>query len=226
MIIFVDYEHPDGYKDGKGAAMQAARTWITYRLEDLSGMPCMLVRWNRITPELLAKLDAKAIFISGNGSSPETYDEADLAPIYGIIRDSGLPIFGFCGGLQCISLALGAELAPIDVSDEPTESDVLTQWPNGNWAEFGYHPVELLGDHRLLEGLGELPVFYHAHGLHVPRPPEGFSIFARTDLTPVQIAIDDERRMIGTQFHPEYWTGEHPLGERLIANFMRWVGVL
>ena len=38
--------------------------------------------------------------------------------------------------------------------------------------------------------------------------------------------IDDERHMVGTQFHPEYWTDEHPMGEQLIANFMRWVGLI
>lgn len=223
MIIFVDYEHPDGYKDGKGAAMQAARTWISYRLEDLSGEQCLLVRWNKITRELLTRVDAKAIFISGNGSSPDLYQPADLAPLYDIIKNSGLPVFGFCGGLQCLSLAFGSGLEPIDVPEAPQDDLTLTQWPNGQWAEFGYHPIELLGDHQLFEGLGNAPVFYHAHGLHVPSPPEGFEVLARTSITPVQIAIDDDRKMIGTQFHPEYWTAEHPLGERLISNFVSWI---
>ena len=49
MIIFVDYEHADRYKDGGGSNIQAARTWISYRLEDMAHMPCLLVRWDRIT---------------------------------------------------------------------------------------------------------------------------------------------------------------------------------
>jgi len=225
MIIFVDYEHADRYKDGGGSNIQAARTWISYRLEDLSGMPCLLVRWNKITPQLLAKVDAKAIFISGNGSDPALYSPDDLEPLYDIIRNSGLPVFGFCGGLQCMALALGSELALIDVPDNAQETDTLKKWPNGYWGEVGYFPIELTGGHELLKGLGDTPVFRHAHGLHVPNPPAGFQVVARTDITPVQIAISDERRMIGTQFHPEYWTDEHPAGQTLIANFLRWANI-
>ena len=189
-------------------------------------MPCLLVRWNRITPELITEVGAKAIFISGNGSSPDLYDDADLAPLYGIIQNSGLPVFGFCGGLQCMSLALGAKLELLDIPADAEETDTLKKWPNGYWGEVGYNPIELLGDHPLLEGLGNAPVFRHAHGLHIPVPPAGFEVLARTEVTPVQLAVDDERRMVGTQFHPEYWTDEHPAGETLIANFMRWAGVI
>jgi gamma-glutamyl-gamma-aminobutyrate hydrolase PuuD len=31
--------------------------------------------------------------------------------------------------------------------------------------------------------------------------------------------------MVGTQFHPEYWTDEHPAGRTLIANFLTWAGL-
>jgi len=226
MIVFVDYEHANRYKDGGGSNIQAARTWISYRLEDLADMPCLLVRWDRITAELLDKVEAKAIFISGNGSDPALYDPADLKPLFDIIRTSGLPVFGFCGGLQCMALALGAELELLDVPDDAEESDRLKKWPNGYWGEVGYFEIELLDEHPLLDGLGQAPIFRHAHGLHVPNLPAGFKALARTDVTPVQIAVDDERRMIGTQFHPEYWTDEHPAGQRLIENFLRWAQVI
>ena len=226
MIIFVDYEHADRYKDGGGSNIQAARTWISYRLEDLSGMPSLLVRWDRISLELLAKIDAQAIFISGNGSDPSLYDADALTPLYEIIRDSGLPIFGFCGGLQCLALALGGELRLLDIAPDAEESDTLKKWPNGHFGEAGYHPIELLGEHELLVGLGDAPVFRHAHGLHVPEPPSGFQVLARTEITPVQIMVNDETRIIGTQFHPEYWTDEHPAGKTLIENFMRWSSLI
>lgn len=226
MIVFVDFEHADRYKDGGGSNIQAARTWISYRLEDLSGMPCLLVRWDRITHDLLTRLDVKAIFISGNGSDPSLYEPADLEPLYDIIRNSGLPIFGFCGGFQCFSQALGAELKLLDIDPDAEETDILKKWPNGYFGEVGYNPIEMLGDHPLLDGLGPNPVFRHAHGLHVPEAPAGFQVLARTVVTPVQLAINDERRMIGTQFHPEYWTDEHPAGRTLITNFMQWADLI
>jgi len=226
MLVFIDYEHADRYRDGNGTNIQAARTWISYRLEDMSGLPCLLVRWNRITPQLLATIDAKAIFISGNGSDPSLYEAEELAPLYDIIRTSGLPIFGFCGGFQCLALALGSELKLLDIDPDAEETDMLKKWPNGYFGEVGYHPIEMLGDHTLFDRLGDAPVFRHAHGLHIPKPPATFQVLARTEITPVQVAVSDELRMIGTQFHPEYWTDEHPAGQTLIHNFMRWANIV
>ena len=48
---------------------------------------------------------------------------------------------------------------------------------------------------------------------------------ASTRATPVQLAVHEERRIVGAQFHPEYWNDEHPDGRTLIANFLRWAGI-
>jgi GMP synthase (glutamine-hydrolysing) len=114
----------------------------------------------------------------------------------------------------------------LDIDPDAEETDILKKWPNGYFGEVGYNPIEMLGDHPLLHGLGPNPVFRHAHGLHVPEAPAGFQVLARTAVTPVQLAINDERRMIGTQFHPEYWTDEHPAGRTLITNFMQWADLI
>ena len=65
----------------------------------------------------------------------------------------------------------------------------------------------------------------HAHGFHVPELPDGFVNLASTPSTPIQLAVHEGRRIVGTQFHPEYWTDEHPAGRALIGNFLRWSGV-
>lgn len=232
MIVFVDYEHADRYEAGDNLELQAARTWLTYRLEDLAGMPCMLLRWNRISDSLLDRLDARAIFISGNSAAPEAYDPAESAPLNDLIVSGRLPIFGFCGGLQCAARAFGVELAPLDADVvAAADPDLVTTWPNGLHAEVGYRPIDIVGSHDvLLDGLGDRPVFRHAHALQVPRVSEGWPVewrvLARTAVTPVQLVVDEERRFVGTQFHPEYWTDEHPAGRTLITNFLRWTGVL
>lgn len=225
MLIFVDYEHAERYDTDSAERIQAARTWITYRLEDLSGQPCMLVRYDRLSDELLKRVGAQALFISGNGTDPSRYDPIALEPLHRAIRESGLPVFGFCGGLQAMAEALGVEVVPIEVGDDAEDNDALKKGPGGRYFEAGYRPIELHGDHPLLDGLGEAPVFRHAHGLHVPTPPAGFSVLASTAVTRLQLIVDDERRMVGTQFHPEYWTDEHQAGRTLIANFMRWAGL-
>ena len=186
----------------------------------------MLVRYDRITPELLERLGVEAIFISGQGTNPAKYRAADTATFAEIIRTSGLPVFGFCGGWQFMAGCFGSDLVRIDVPEEHKDDDIITEWPGGRIAEYGYYPVDIADrSHPLLEGLSDAPTFRHAHGLHIPNPPDGFQPLASTPVTPVQMAVDDDRRMVGTQFHPEYWTDEHPDGRQMIANFLRWAGV-
>ena len=260
MIVFVDYEHADGHNTSYGQRMQAARTWITYRLEDLAGAHCMLVRYDRVTRELLERIGARAVFISGNSIDPWHYDSASVEVLGEVVRTSGLPVFGFCGGFQFLASALAADVVPLPHSAAAIEADerlitlaggdsgsgsggAETSEPDGGPEsdegggsgskasggrpfEFGYHSVNFTrSDHPLLEGLGPSEVFRHAHGLHVPEPPPGFDVVATNEVTPVQMAVDDNRCLVGTQFHPEYWTDEHPAGRTLIANFLRWAGI-
>lgn len=229
MIVFIDYEHIDGRSAAWGEKVQAARTWITYRLEDISGRPCHLVRYDRIDQALLDQLGAEAIFISGNGTDPSRYEPAALEPLHTIIQNAAVPTFGFCGGFQCIAQALGVPLIPITV-DDTTPTQLLRPFGldadgHEKQGEAGYHAITLETKHELLDGVGDAPVFRHAHYLQVPSLPDGFQSLASTVITPIQMAVDDERRIVGTQFHPEYYTDEHPAGRLMIENFLRWSGL-
>jgi len=97
MLVFVDYEHASRYEQGGPDWLLAARTRITYRLEDLSGLPCMLVRYDRLTSELLDRLEVQAVFISGQGTDPAKYRDEDTAALADVVCSSDLPVFGFCG---------------------------------------------------------------------------------------------------------------------------------
>ena len=229
MIVFVDYEHVRAHSSKWGEKLLAARTRITYRLEDLADQHCMLVRYDRVSHELLERLGATAIFISGNGTDPSMYDEASLAPLREIVRARELPMFGLCGGFQFIAETLGAAVVPLEVDHDGADAGEATDGRVGP-VEFGYlpvdvFPVDVTERHPVLDGLGDQPVFRHAHSLHVPDPPAGFDVLASTDITPVQIVVNNKDRIVGTQFHPEYWTDEHPEGQTMISNFLRWSGV-
>ena len=228
MLVFVDYEHADGRNSEHGERVQAARTWITYRLEDISGMPCHLVRYDRISQSLLDRLDAQAIFISGNSIDPNAYDPADVEPIHTILRQTPLPVFGFCGGFQLLAHALGSAVISLEPRPEDAEDESMVITGDGSTFEFGYHPIDVASrsaSHPLLAGVGDQAVFRHAHGLHVSVPPDGFETLASTSATPIQMAVHEGRKIVGTQFHPEYWTDEHSAGETMIANFFDWAGI-
>lgn len=229
MIVFVDIEHPDGHGRSYGEAMLAARTRITYRLEDVSGRHCHLVRYDRVDRGLLDHLGATAVFVSGNSVDPEHYPADALDRFLDLLREIDLPLFGFCGGFQWLALALGADVVPLDAARLPDPDDPrLVTLDDGRPFEHGYHPVTHTPGseaHPLLRGLGDAPVYRHAHGLHVPTPPSGFVNLASTDATPVQLVAHEYRPVVGSQFHPEYWTDEHPAGRSLIENFLDWAGV-
>lgn len=207
--------------------MMAGRTSIAYQLEDLAGMHCHLVRYDRVDQALLDKIGATAIFSSGNSFAPDDYDPHALESIRALIRKTELPVFRLCGGFQLIAQALGAGKVALRASDGPSDDASLVTTKDGRLFKFGYHPVELAVEnsgHPSLAGLGNQPIFRQAHGLPVPELPYGFAKLASTAVTPIQMAVHDERPMVGTQFHPEYWTDEHPDGRTVIANFLAWPG--
>ena len=228
MLVFVDFEHADGHAGKFGPQLLAARTSITYRLEDLARRHCHLVRYNRIDQALLDTVEAEAIFISGNSIAPDQYAPEELESIHTILRETSLPVFGFCGGFQLLAQALGVDTVPNGARPEASPAGAVITTDEGTFFERGYHPIDCTLEqaaHPLFEGLGPRPVFRHAHGLQVPVAPAGFQTLASTPLTPIQMVVDDDRKIVGTQFHPEYWTDEHPAGRTLLANFLSWAGL-
>lgn len=225
MILYVDYEHASSRNTEWGREITRLRTEITYKLEDLAGEHCMLVRYDRITDELIAQLDPTAMFISGNGTDPSRYLDSELEASTRLIRSRSVPTFGFCGGFQLMAIAFGVPLTmlgPQRAGEVGPGAADASPFATASVTEVGYAPVELLGEHRLFEGVGDDPVFRHAHMFQVAERPEGFTTLARTELTELQMVVDDEHRMVGSQFHPESWTDEHPAGARLIQNFLDW----
>ncbi len=224
MILYVDYEHASTYLRPHTDWLLAARARISYMLQDVTGQRCLLQRYTDVDAGIVDELDITAVFISGNGAPAEAYDQRDLGGLIEIIRAGQTPVFGFCGGFQLLGQAMGARLERVGRLDE-AEADPHPKYEPGWRKELGYEPVELIGEHPLLVGMERRPVFRHAHTWELKDVPEGFVNLARTDITEVQYLAHGSRPLAGTQFHPEYWTDEHPAGRRLIANFCDWAGV-
>jgi hypothetical protein len=56
MIACVDIDHPTRYASSLGTELMANRQKIQYRLEDLSGEPCLTVRYPQVTPQRMRDL--------------------------------------------------------------------------------------------------------------------------------------------------------------------------
>ena len=224
MILFVDAEHVKGYDQPWGESLLAWRTRIAYRLEDLTGHTCLLQRYNRVDPEFVAKHAIEAVFISGSGTDPDEFDPEEQTGLRQIVTEANVPVFGFCGGFQFMAQALGASIERIGQLD-PGQADPNESFMPGWKSETGYLPVENFGDHPLVEGLGPDPIFRHWHGWEIKSLPKGMVNHARTETTENQLVVDEKHKRLGTQFHPEYYTDEHPAGRILIENFAKWAGL-
>jgi GMP synthase-like glutamine amidotransferase len=225
VILYVDYEHASTYAQPHGDRLLAARTRISYMLQDVSGHRCLLQRYTDVGAGIVDELGIGAVFISGNAADPSRYDAADLSGLCEIVRSGRTPVLGFCGGMQFLGQQFGASLERIGrLADD--ETDPHPNYEPGWRKELGYLPVELIGDHELLAGIEREPVVRHAHTQELKSLPTGFVNLARTDVTELQYLVHESLPLAGTQFHPEYWTDEHPAGRRIIENFCRWAGIL
>ena len=74
----------------------------------------------------------------------------------------------------------------------------------------------------LLAGTPVQQRVWMSHGDTCTAPPPGFTVTARTDVTPVAAVENERARMFGVQFHPEVMHTEH--GTRILARFLELAG--
>lgn len=218
MIVYVDIEHlrvkeidPEEWKRHLSLTLD-----IKYRLEEISGVPCLVVHYEKLSPAFLKQLGAKAVLVSGNITEFQHYDEEKLAGLRAVFREAAQPTIGFCGGAMMMAETFGGKAAPID----PLGSgDMLDNKWKERAHESGFLPVCQLASHDLFAGLGEQFTMMEAHYWEIKHVPEGFANFAETAVTPIQFLAHETLPLFATQFHPESWDAEHPDGRKLLENF-------
>jgi GMP synthase-like glutamine amidotransferase len=210
----------------------------------MTGRPCLVLRYTDVTQQRLEALGVEAILISGNATTWDHYERAELAAMCDVIRRATWPILGFCGGHQLIGLAHGAPVAPMRRL-QPGEPDATTLAGPGYFKEWGFTAVDVVDQDPILDGLGPSPVFLEVHYCELKELPPGFQRLASTADCRLQVIKQAGRPVYGTQFHPEGYTempddrrsalvglvypGGHaharPDGRTLIANFFRMAGI-
>ena len=225
MILYVDMEHVTGRTAPWAQSLMAGRIKVKYRIEEITGEPCLIVHYANVTPEFVQQHPFRAILLSGSGADPEYY--TDLTGINTVIQQPPLPILGLCGGWQFMAQAFGAAitpLGPLSPGASPPDDPVIFR--EGYQQEYGFHPVQITAHHPLFDSLSVAPTFWHAHYLEINPPPPGFHVYAQTALCAVQMAAHDTLPLYGAQFHPEHYDDAHPDGRRVLENFFRLAGEL
>ena len=131
------------------------------------------------------------------------------------------PLLGICVGLQLFfehseedgTDALGLMAGRVArLQDAPL-------LPHIGWNDVNFKPDPLFA------GVATDATFYFVHSYYAV-PEDDTHVVARTDYAGASFpCIVQEGSVVGTQFHPEYWTGEHPDGRTLIGNFATWANL-
>jgi len=146
--------------------------------------------------EMLAR-GPKAIILSGGPSS--VYAE-DAPGIDEAVFTSGTPVFGMCYGFQLMARGLGGTVAATGAR------------------EYGRTPVRVSEPGTLLADVPAEHKVWMSHGDSVAAAPDGFTVLASTDVTPVAAFEDVDRGLAGVQWHPEVLHSEH--GQKVLEHFL------
>jgi GMP synthase (glutamine-hydrolysing) len=170
--------------------------------------------------QMLAK-DPAAIILSGGPSSVYAEGAPSFDPA---VLDAGVPVLGICYGFQLMAQALGGSVGRTGTREygRTRMSQAAGRGPGGGEAGTAgapsSRPRQGKAASRLLGGTPAAQTVWMSHGDAVERAPEGFTVTASTDQTPVAAFEDDARRLYGIQWHPEVVHSEY--GQRLIETFL------
>ena len=151
-----------------------------------------------ISVEEIERRKPAALILSGGPASVYADGAPHMDPA---ILGLGIPVLGFCYGIQEIALQLGGEIPKTDIG------------------EYGFAELTITAPScKLLEGVPETSQVWMSHRDSVRTAPEGFVVTARTDTTAVAAMEDPERGLYATQFHPE--VAHTAFGQHIIEHFL------
>ncbi len=219
MLIYLDLEHPSVCADAiHGPAHWQKRLQQKLRFEELSGRPCLLLRYEFALAGWVERLRPAALLLSGMMTAWDRYEPGWLDGILGLIRAWEGPMIGFCGGHQLIAHAYGAEIGPMRVLSAQ-EADARPDFGPGLLKEDGFLPVQVVAADELFAGLPDEIAVREEHYWEVKALPAGFVRLAGSESCRIQAIRHEQRPFFGVQFHPERYDDAHPHGRQLLLNF-------
>jgi GMP synthase (glutamine-hydrolysing) len=151
-----------------------------------------------ITPGDITARKPAALILSGGPASVYAEGAPHMDPA---IFELGVPILGFCYGIQEMAVALGGDVPRTDVG------------------EYGFAELSVTAPAcALLANVPETSQVWMSHRDSVGTPPPGFVVTGRTGTTGVAAMEDVSRGLYATQFHPEVAHTE--FGQHIIRNFL------
>lgn len=189
-------------------------------LEDLADDCCIILRYDQIDLDLLAKLEPWAILHSGSSATYDTYDVLERESYRRVITQSQVAQLGLCGGHQIIAKQFGSTLGHMRrVQDE--EPDLSPGYHAGWYKEWGVYPVRIVERDPIFDGLGDTIRVQEYHMDEVKELASDLRLLASSRDCRVQAFVHRLKPIYGTQFHPESASEQYPDGFQILRNFFR-----
>ncbi len=151
-----------------------------------------------ISAEEVERRAPAALILSGGPASVYAEGAPHMDPR---VLELGIPILGFCYGIQEMALQLGGSIPKTDIG------------------EYGFAELTVTDPScSLLAGVPEVSQVWMSHRDSVGTVPDGFVVTGRTATTAVAAMEDPTRKLFATQFHPEVAHTE--FGQHIIRTFL------
>ncbi|MBX3313364.1 MAG: glutamine-hydrolyzing GMP synthase [Actinobacteria bacterium] len=151
-----------------------------------------------ISPTELAERRPAGVILSGGPKSVHVEGAPEIDPG---VYDLGIPVLGICYGAQLVAQQLGGTVANTGIGE--------------------YGRTELtVADRGVLFGstMPDTQQVWMSHFDSISVAPEGFTVTASTNQTPVAAMEHVERRVHAVQFHPEVVHTPH--GQQVLEHFL------
>jgi GMP synthase (glutamine-hydrolysing) len=153
--------------------------------------------------EVLKADPPAALILSGGPASVYAEDAPELDAR---LLELGVPILGFCYGMQAMAQALGGSVAHTDVAEYGPAKLTVAQ------------NAQDVSTSILLKDTPETQTVWMSHRDAVSAVPSGFVVTASTPTTAIAAMECAERGLYATQFHPEVHHTVH--GTTMLRHFL------
>ena len=172
---------------------------IARRLREL-GVKSVVERGDLPGEEVVA---ARPIAVVLSGGPSSVFERGALAPAPEVF-ELGVPVLGICYGMHLMAHLLGGTVRPSERR------------------EYGLAELERATPRSVLTHTPDRQTVWMSHGDSVEGLPDGFEVLGRTASTPIAAIVDESRRFVGLQFHPE--VAHTPHGTAMLESFLDLAG--
>lgn len=158
---------------------------------------CQIIPPDMLTEKFIRDNRPEGIILSGGPSSVYGDNSPKVDPN---IFTWNIPVLGICYGLHFMVHTLGGTVKRSDKR------------------EYGFAELNISSTRDLFKNIDQKNQCWMSHGDSITELPEGFSVTAFTDNTPVAAISCPDKKLYGLQFHPEV---EHSVkGREMLSNFL------